>query len=124
MDSEEIKTIQDNKGIGLAIASLVLGIVSLIPTIFSAYMSIASIIISHNPNSTLGDGIGSALMVILLIPLSIVAFLLSAIGLGLGIGSLTKAKTKKTKSIGISGTVISSISLLVSIVSLLLRVII
>lgn len=124
MDNNEGARNENNNGIGLAIASLVIALIGLLPTIFSAYMSIESLILSTKDSGELGDGVGSAFLIIFLIPTVIVAVVLSAISLGLGIGSLTKAKSKKVRSIGTSGTVISALCFLVSILSFVVRVLV
>lgn len=119
--SNEIVLNDDKRGLGLAISSLVISIIGIIPTVFSAIASIQSLILSSKDNADLGDGIGAALLIIFLLPAVLVAFVLSAVSLGLGIGSLSKAKSKKVKAIGISGTVISAICIVVFVLSVVLR---
>lgn len=124
INESEVVSSENNIGIGLAISSLIITLIALLPTIFSAYMSIKSLILGLNDSGSVEDGVGSAVLVIFLIPVVIVAVVLSAISLGLGIGSLTKAKSKKVKSIGTSGTVISALCFLVSILSFVVRVLV
>ncbi len=117
----EVIISKNNKGMGLSISSLVIGVICLIPAIFSAILSIDSLILASTEND-IGSGIGSVLLVLLLIPTSIATFIVSAISLGLGIGGLAKAMNKTVKNLGISGTVISAVSFVLSLLSFVIRV--
>lgn len=122
MSNNEINTSKNNKGMGLAVSSTVISIIGLVPTIISLILCLESILVLLKPDTDLGDGIGAAVMIILYMPIVIVAFVLSAISLGLGIGSLAKCKSNKVKSFGISGTVISAVCVIISVISFIVRV--
>lgn len=122
MSNNEITTSKNNKGMGLAVSSTVISIISLVPTIIALILCIESITILLKPDVNFGEGIGSAFLVIIYMPIVIVAFVLSAISLGLGIGSLAKSKSNKVKSLGISGTVISAVCVILSVISFIVRV--
>lgn len=118
------------KGKGLAISSVVIGVISLIICALCLYLSINSLILSNQGNASTGSsdaesavaaGFGAVFMAIYMIIMAIPGGALSITSLGLGIGSLTKTTDKKTKNIGISGVVIAAVSLAACIVSLLLR---
>lgn len=118
------------KGKGLAISSVVIGVISLIICALCLYLSINSLILSNQGNASTGSsdaesavaaGFGAVFMAIYMIIMAIPGGALSITALGLGIGSLTKTTDKKTKNIGISGVVIAAVSLAACIVSLLLR---
>ena len=118
------------KGKGLAISSVVIGVISLIICALCLYLSINSLILSNQGNASTGSsdaesavaaGFGAVFMAIYMIIMAIPGGALSITALGLGIGSLTKTTDKKTKNISISGVVIAAVSLAACIVSLLLR---
>ena len=118
------------KGKGLAISSVVIGVISRMICALCLYLSINSLILSNQGNASTGSsdaesavaaGFGAVFMAIYMIIMAIPGGALSITALGLGIGSLTKTTDKKTKNIGISGVVIAAVSLAACIVSLLLR---
>lgn len=106
---------------GLSIASLVISIITVIVAIFATYLCIESIRMSANPDNDLGTGIGGALSAVFMIVFSLPCIGVSVISLGLGIGALANHPNKTSKKIGISGVVLSAISILTCVAILIAR---
>ena len=128
MRNRESEGNSGNRGLGLGITSLILGLISMVPTIYSILMLVQSITLANTDGASMEEALGNAFAVLfitmLLIPALIVIAILSTIGLGFGIGSLTKSKTTAPRVVGIIGTTISALSLLGAIASFLTRVLI
>lgn len=106
---------------GLAIASLVISIITVIVAIFATYLCIESIKMSANPDNDLGTGIGGALSAVFMIVFAFPCIGVSVVSLGLGIGALVNHPNKMSKKIGISGVILSAISILACVAILIAR---
>lgn len=106
---------------GLSIASLVISIITVAVAIISTYLCIESIRATTNPDNNPGTAIGGGFAAVFMVIFSLPCIGVSVVSLGLGIGALANRPSDVSKKVGITGVVLSAVSIVACAISLILR---